>query len=185
MCGDGIWPVKESDGLARWAGSGASSSGATALANAASASSSGATACAQDSGASPRVPPANMQNAAARVVQALPDLIEAGVPVTVALRAMAAALEAIGRNGAQDSGASPRATAATLPADQVAFGFLAGALKVEWLNSRGAQGICNLEGSRAALADSFGLTREFQKGKALEFDFMFVDATYVDLPQEY
>ena len=95
-----------------------------------------------------------MQDAAAFVVKALPRPIESGVPVTIALRAMAAALQAIGRNDSQC------AFAATLPVDHAAFGFLAGALKTEWIKSCC---INNLEGSRGALADRFGLTREFKK----------------------
>ena len=97
---------------------------------------------------------------------------------------MAAALQAIGRNSARC------AFAATLSADQVAFGVLSGALKAEWVkppcSSNLEEGkppcISNLEGSLGALAESFGLTREFQKDRALEFDCVFVDAAFVDLP---
>ena len=147
---DGCWPVKDSDGLARWVetkqvlvpGPGASP-GAVG---------SGATARAQASGESPDVPPAKMQDAAAFVVSAMPRLIESGVPLTIAFRAMAAATQAISRNSARC------AFAATLPADQVAFGFLSGALKAEWVKppciSNLEEGkppcISNLEGSLVA-----------------------------------
>ena len=165
---DGHWPVKESDGLARWV------------------ESFGATAPAQDSGESSGVPPAKLQDASVCVVSAFPRLVESGVPAAIAFRAQAAAIQAMARTSAKC------AFAATWPAEQVAFGFLSGALKAEWVrepcSSNLEEGkppcISNQDGSLGALAESFGLTREFQKSGALAFDCMFVGATFVDnLPE--
>ena len=67
------------------------------------------------------------------------------------------------------------------------FRFLCGALKAEWVRTdkEATSCISNLEGSRGALAERFGLTREFHKGNALAFDMMYCDGDYVDLPVEY
>ena len=177
---DGCWQMKASDGLALWVetkqilapGPGASpgASGSEAMPRA------------PGSGASPSGPPAKMLDAAALVIMALPRLIESGVPATIALRAMAAALQAIGRGGNLRC-----SSAAAWPAEHVAFGFLSGALKSEWVRpgEEATSCISNLEGSRGALAERFGLTREFHKGNALAFDMMYCDGDYVDLPVEY
>ena len=134
------------------------------------------------SGASPSVPPSKMQDAAAFVVMVLPRLIESGVPATIALRAMAAALQAIGRGGNLRC-----SSAAAWPAEHVVFGFVSGALKSEWAKpgEEATSCISNLEGSRGALAERFGLTREFHKGNALAFDMAYCDGDYVDLPVGY
>ena len=52
---------------------------------------------ARGSGASPSAPTEALQAAAHVAAEALPHLTESGVPVTIALRAMAAAINAIGR----------------------------------------------------------------------------------------
>ena len=168
--------MQASDGLALWVetkqilapGPGASPD----------ASGSGAMPRAPGSGASPSVPPAKMLDAAAMVIMALPRLIDSGVPVTIALRAMAAALQAIGRGG------NLRCSfAAAWPAEHVAFGFLSGALKAEWVRTDEEATSCigNLEVSRGAVAERFGLTREFQEGNATAFDMLFCDGDFVDL----
>ena len=133
------------------------------------------------------MPPAKLQDASVCVVSAFPRLVESGVPAAIAFRAQAAAIQAMARTTSAEC-----AFAATWPAEQVAFGFLSGALKAEWVrdpcSSNLEEGkppcISNLEGSLGALAESFGLTREFQKSRALAFDCMFVGATFVDnLPE--
>ena len=107
----------------------------------------------------------------------LPHLIESGVPVTIAFRAMAAALQAIGRNDAHF------AFAATWSAEEVAFGFLAGAVKSEWVKPDLKASVCilNLDASCAALAIHFGLSRELYKSMAVQFDCAYTGADFVEL----
>ena len=174
---DGVWPVKESDGLARWAemrqasapGPGASprapGPGASPGAPGPGAS-PGASSDTTGPGAGPALPTAKMQEVVVILLNSFSALIESGVPVTIALRTLATAIQAIGHGGGPGASPGDEAAAAreraraTLPANQAAFGFLSGALKSEWLNS---SEIGNLEGSRGALADRFGLSREFAK----------------------
>ena len=96
--------------------------------------------------------------------------------------AMAAALQAIERND------SHFAFAAAWPVEQVAFGFLAGAVKSEWVKPdlKASACILNLDASCAALADHFGLSRELYKSMALQFDCAYAGADFVEvIPLEF
>ena len=160
---DGCWASDESDKLAEWVaecqnfapGLGASSSEDT------------------------RVPTWMLHAAANRVAMSLPDLTESGVPVVIAFRAMAAAMNTIARF-------KGKATfAADWPEEDLACGFLSGALKFEWCPSGGEKDdnscVAHLEGSLAALAQRFGLSGAERKLRALPFDLLYMDTELVEL----
>ena len=71
-------------------------------------------------------PPPEFAAAAEIVAASFPKLTESGVPAVIALRAMAVAIQAIGRS--QDLGGFAKSWSR----DQLALGFLTGALKCEW-----------------------------------------------------
>jgi len=86
----------------------------------------------------------------------------------VALRALAAAIEAIGRH----RGASTFADAWSL--EDLALGFLIGALKCEWRSDKDENPCAtSLEACVAALKERFGVSRESQ---TLAFDLVFCDS---------
>ena len=85
----------------------------------------------------------------------------------MALRALAAAVEAIGRN----KGASTFADAWSL--EDLALGFLIGALKCEWRSDKDENPCAtSLEACVAALKERFGVSRERE---TFTFDMVFCD----------
>ena len=72
-------------------------------------------------------PPPEFQAAAEIVAASFPRLTESGVPAVIAFRAMAAAIQAIFRS--QDRSGFAKSWSR----DQLALGFLVGALKCEWV----------------------------------------------------
>ena len=126
-------------------------------------------------GASPSAPTEALQAAAHVVAEALPHLTESGVPFTIALRAMAAAINAIGRCREE------RPIALGWPAQQLALGFLVGALKCEWIDEESrATSPASLQASLAALQDRFGVSRKHQPRIALAFDLLVCDSGLAD-----
>ena len=106
MCGMVVWSDEQSDEVAAWVHRHRS--------------------MCKESGASPTVPPESLRAAAEIVAKSLAKLCQSGVPIDVALRALAAALVAIGRH----RGASTFAEAWSV--QDLALGFLIGAFKSEW-----------------------------------------------------
>ena len=167
MCGRVVWATDLSDELALWV----ESKHIPAADSGASASVEHIPAPVPLSGASPRVPTEKLQAAADVVVRALPLLTEAGVLVAIALRAMAAAINAIDRSRG-------RATfAGSWPAEQLALGFLSGALKFESITSKDDSPcvVFNLQASLVALQHCFGFSKEHHKKMAIAFDCVFCD----------
>ena len=114
--------------------------------------------------------------AASRVAVSLPHLIESGVPIAIALRAMAAALHTIDRFKGSAT------FAADWPEEDLACGFLSGALKSEWIDGKDENScVAHLEGSLAALAQRFGLSGAERKLRALTFDLLYMDTEFVEL----
>ena len=164
---DGCWPIEQCDEvIAEFVTVSGASLRAQGL---------GASLSARGSGASPSAPTEALQAAAQVVAEALPHLTESGLPSTIALRAMAATINAIGRCR---RGAS---LVPGWPAQQIALGFLVGALKCEWVDEESrATSPASLQASLAALQDRFGVAREHQPRVALAFDRLFCDAGLAD-----
>ena len=153
---EGCWATETSDSLCAWAmskGSGVSPNVPT------------------DSGASPKAFTERRQAVAVLVAKALPHLMEAGVPMVVALRAMASAIQAIHRSRGM-------ATFAAAWADErLALGFLHGALKAEWIGEGASPcEVSNLPSSLRALQRRFGVGNSQFAAMAVELDCVFCDA---------
>jgi len=116
-----------------------------------------------------RLPPESLRAAAEIVAKSLAKLCQSGVPI-VALRALAAALVAIGRH----RGASTFAEAWSV--QDLALGFLIGALKSEWRSVK-YESPCamSLEACVAALKERFGVSRESQR-RTQAFDLVFCES---------
>ena len=169
---DDCWDPDRSDSLAQWVTEHCkvpAASGSSSMEGDSGASSSSV------SGSSSGFPSDKLQATARVVATALPQLAESGVPVAVALRTMAAATEAIGRH--QDRGGF----AQSWSRDQLALGFLLGALKCEWRDadqgaSFGDAGVTELTSAQDALRDRFiARTETFP---LRDYELLFCDVGY-------
>ena len=166
---EGCWATESSDSLVVWAfskGSGASPNEPT---------DSGASPKPTDSGASPNVPTERLQAVAEVVARALPHLTQVGVPIVVAHRAIASAIQAIGASRG-------RATFAEAWADEhLALGFLHGALKAEWTDEGASPcEVSNLPSALRALQRRFGVRDSQVATMAVQLDCVFCDAELSD-----
>ena len=116
------------------------------------------------------MPTEGLRAAAEIVAKSLSKLCQSGVPLVVALRALAAAIEAMGRH----RGVSTFAEAWSV--EDVALGFLIGALKFEWRSVKEEKPCAtSLEACVAALKERFGVSHESQR-RTLAFDLVFCDS---------
>ena len=119
------------------------------------------------------VPPPKFIEVAEVLIAALPRLAEVGVPVTVALRAIATATEAIGRHRDRSR------VLQSWSRDQLALGFLLGADKFEWREGEmrriclGECGAVDFSTAIRRLRDLF-VPRSKQKSLT-EYDHVFLD----------
>ena len=98
-------------------------------------------------------------------------LAASGVPVAIALRAMASAIEANGRSRERCS--FPKG----LSRYQLALGVLLGALKTEWCRDPDAtSGVASFSASLDALRDQFDVGQGARYAPALHYDMLFCDA---------
>ena len=111
------------------------------------------------------MPTQKLQAAAQDAAMALPLLAEAGVPVPVALRAMASAVSAIARSKGR------AVFAAHWPAKHLALGFLCGALKAEWVGCEDDSPckVSNLQACLGVLRRRFGFVQQHHAKMALAF----------------
>ena len=158
---DGCWTNSQSDELAEWAlarnasdGPGASLGGPTGP------------------GASLGGPTAKLREAADIIIDSRRALTDSGVPVAIAFRAMAAAIQAISRSRGRSD------LVQRWPADHLALAFLIGALKCEWSGAHDEANCTSLEGCLCGLrARMRGPTGEAQ---ALACDMVFCDGELYD-----
>ena len=108
--------------------------------------------------------------------QACPLLADAGVPVPVALRAMAAAVNAIALSRGR------AVFAVDWPAEHLALAFLCGALKAEWVGGedKAPCKVSTLEARLSALKLRFGFAQKHHAKMALAFDCVFCDTDLTD-----
>ena len=148
---DGCWTNSQSDELAEWA-----------LSRTAS----------DDSGASLGGPSAKLRAAADIIIGSQQALTDSGVPIAIALRAMAAAIHAISKSRGRSD------LVQRWPADHLAVAFLIGALKCEWIGAHDEANCTSLEGCLCGLrARMRGPTGEAQ---ALACDMVFCDGELYD-----
>ena len=150
---DGCWTNSQSDELAEWA-----------LSRTAS----------DDPGASLGGPTAKLRAAADIIIGAQRALTDSGVPVAIALRAMAAAIHAISKSRGRCE------LAQRWPADHLALAFLIGALKCEWSGAHDEANCTSPEGClRGLRARMRGPVGEAQ-AVALACDMVFCDGGLYD-----
>ena len=155
---DGCWKSQQSDALVCWVVEVTQRSHAP------------------DSVASPVIPTQKQADAAHIILHMLPGLVQCGAPVAIALRAMAAALDAVGRNQMKCTFAKEWAP------KMLAFGFLSGALKQSWVRTDEEATVCvaNLSATLTALRELVGLTGAGESCSTTAFDCVFLD---LDVPE--
>ena len=146
---EGCWTNSQSDELAEWVLSRNPS---------------------EDPGESLGSPAAKLRAAADVVVGSQRALTDSGVPIAIAFRAMAAAINAIHRSRGRSD------LARRLPADDLALAFLIGALKCEWGDSTQDANCTSLQGCLCGLRARMGESQ----AAAVACDMVFCDGLMCD-----